>query len=262
MNAGMEKMAGLILLAKFRQTKGYKIRVKSDCVLNITGRPVALPLTIYLREGSNIISFPYHGTVNAMKVIQPLIDSGILEKVQDEKGNSIEYWGDPIGWINGIGNFTEGEGYLVQVNRNGELPILAAYEKSGTLLANKLETEHFMVDYEGNGSGHMNINIAGFNKFGIRLGNEIAAFDGAVCVGAVKISEINMENNVISLSASVSDDTIQNGFTEGNPIELKVWDGSKNAESQIQSEIINGNMLYKEYGSVFVQLKNRYFNFN
>ena len=36
-----------------------------------------------------------------MQVFQPLIESGILDKVQDEKGNSIEYWSNSIGWVNG-----------------------------------------------------------------------------------------------------------------------------------------------------------------
>ena len=162
--------------------------------------------------------------------------------------------GDAIGWINGIGNFTKGEGYLVQVNHNGDLPILGAYEKSGLLLANELKTEHFSVEYEGNGSGHMNINIAGLDKSDIRLGDEIAAFDGTLCVGAVKISESNIESNVVSLSASVSDEDIQNGFTDGAPIELKIWHKSKSAEFQTKSEVIKGNMLFKEYGSVFIEL--------
>ena len=241
-------------IGEIQRTEGYKIRVKSDCVLDITGQSVVLPLSIFLREGSNLISFPYDGAVDAMQVIQPLVDSGILEKVQDEKGNSIEYWGDAIGWINGIGNFTKGEGYLVQVNHNGDLPILGAYEKSGLLLANELKTEHFSVEYEGNGSGHMNINIAGLDKSDIRLGDEIAAFDGTLCVGAVKISESNIESNVVSLSASVSDEDIQNGFTDGAPIELKIWHKSKSAEFQTKSEVIKGNMLFKEYGSVFIEL--------
>jgi len=241
-------------IGEIQQTEGYKIRVKSDCVLDITGRSVVLPLNIFLRKGSNLISFPYNGSVDAMQVIQPLIDSGILEKVQDEKGNSIEYWGSSIGWINGIGNFTSGEGYLVQVNQNGELPILAAYEKSGLLLPSELETEHFKVDYEGNGSGHMNINIEELTNSDIQLGDEIAAFDGTICVGAVKISENNIENNVVSISASVSDNDVQNGFIEGDPIELKVWHVNKSAEFQTKSEVIKGNLLYNEYGSVFVHL--------
>ena len=241
-------------IGNIQRTEGYKIRVKKSDTLTLRGNAVKLPLDIPLYNGWNLVSFPYNGTVDAMEVIQPLIDSGVLEKVQDEKGNSIEYWGASVGWVNGIGDFTAGEGYLVQVNRNGVLPVLATYPKSGLLLASDLVTEHFKVGYEGNGSGHMNVNIEGLKNSDLQQGDEIAAFDGALCVGAVKISASNIENNVVSLSASVSDKDIMNGFTEGNPIELRVWHVSKSAEFQTQTEVIRGTMLYTEYGSVFVQL--------
>ena len=44
-------------IGEIQRTEGYKIRVKSDCVLDITGQSVVLPLSIFLREGSNLISF-------------------------------------------------------------------------------------------------------------------------------------------------------------------------------------------------------------
>ena len=48
---------------------------------------------------------------------------------------------------------------------------------------------HFKVGYEGNGSDHMNINIENLNACNLKAGDEIAAFDGEICVGAVKLSE-------------------------------------------------------------------------
>eukprot|EP00831_Metopus_contortus_P054780 TRINITY_DN46177_c0_g1_i1.p1 TRINITY_DN46177_c0_g1~~TRINITY_DN46177_c0_g1_i1.p1 ORF type:complete len:182 (+),score=26.62 TRINITY_DN46177_c0_g1_i1:64-609(+) len=95
-------------IGDIKQTEGYRIRVKSACSIEITGSQVSLPMSINLKAGSNLISFPYNGSVDAMQVIQPLIDAGALEKVQDQKGNSIEYWGTEIGWLNGIGNFNVG----------------------------------------------------------------------------------------------------------------------------------------------------------
>ena len=244
-------------IGEIQQTEGYKIRVKSDCVLDITGQPVALPLNIFLRKGSNLISFPYNGSVDAMEIIQPLIDSGILEKVQDERGNSIEYWGSSFGWVNGIGNFNAGEGYLVQVNSNGELPILAAYEKSVLLLANELETEYFKVCYEGNGLDHMNINIVELNATNLRAGDEIAAFDGEICVGAVKLTETDIMNDALSLPVSATELDGENGFTEGNPIELRVWHINKSAVSQTQSEVVEGELMYQKRASVFVKMSSQ-----
>ena len=149
--------------------------------------------------------------------------------MQDEKGNSIENWGRPMGWINGIGNFEEGEGYLVQVSQNIMLPILENYEKSGNIVANNLLSAYFNVDYEGNGSGHMNINIGNLYQAGLKVGDEIAAYDGEICVGAVKLIENNLKVNAVSLTASLSDENGLNGFTEGNPIEIRVWHWYKDA---------------------------------
>ena len=243
-------------IGKFKSTEGYKIKVLSPVDLKLSGYPVNLPLYIPLMKGWNIISFPYNGTVDALNVLQPLIEVGILEKVQDEQGNSIENWGSAMGWINGIGNFEAGEGYLVQVSQNGVLPILENYEKSTQKALNNLPPLYFNVDYEGNGSGHMNINIGNLYQSGLKAGDELAAFDGNICVGAVKLSENNMNINAVSIAASVSDENGVNGFIEVHPIEIRVWHWNENAAFEPQSEAIEGNMIYHSQASVFVYLMN------
>lgn len=236
-------------------SQGYKIKVNSTCTLEIKGLSIDLPMIIGLKEGWNLISFPYDGTVNAMDVVQPLINDGILEKVQDEKGESIEYWGNSIGWINGIGNFTSGKGYLVKVSSQGELSILTDYEKSGLIFNDELDSIHFKTVFEGNGFNHMNINIIGLNDVKLQTGDEIAAFDGENCVGVVKLTDKNITTNTVSIIASSSDSEITNGFKEGNNIDLKLWLINSGAEIQIKPTIILGNLIYQNYGSVFLQLK-------
>lgn len=110
-------------LGNLKSTEGYKIKVATNCVLKVTGQPIALPLDITLNAGWNIISFPHTDIVNAMNVIQPLIDQNKLVKIQDEQGNSIEDWGAFGGWVNGIGNFIPGKAYKVKVNSNTSLTI-------------------------------------------------------------------------------------------------------------------------------------------
>ncbi|WP_372948067.1 right-handed parallel beta-helix repeat-containing protein [Mariniphaga sp.] len=244
-------------IGEIQVTEGYKIRVHSSCVLEIKGHPVKLPLNIELKKGWNIISFPYNGVMDAMEVIQPLINAGILQKVQDEQGSSIENWGNLMGWINGIGNFKAGKGYLVQVNQNGVLTIPANYSKSGLILANETKTENFKTVFEGNGSGHMNINIKNLDESDLKIGDEIAAFDGEICVGTVKINASNITNNAVSIQTSVSDNEIINGFTEGKPIELRIWHMNKSVESRPKFELIEGNLKYQKHGSVFVRFIDR-----
>jgi hypothetical protein len=236
------------------ESEGYKIKVNTGCELKISGLPVTLPFNIPLKAGWNIISFPYQGKVNALEVIKPLINDGILQKVLDEKGNSIEYWGNKIGWINGIGNFTTGEGYLLEVSSNGELNISEGYKKSGVTTTNNLETTHFIKIFEGNGYGHMNINITGLTDLQLEVGDELAAYDGTYCVGTVKLSNTNITNDIVSILASISDKDVINGYTEGNKIELIVWRSRTNEEFRPGLEVIGGIPVYKKYGSVFFLL--------
>ena len=58
---------------------GYYIRVNKSTTLTVTGKPVSLPLTISLQAGWNIIGFPSQVPINALELLQPLIDMGMLE---------------------------------------------------------------------------------------------------------------------------------------------------------------------------------------
>ncbi len=240
-------------IGNMQKTEGYYILVDSFSTLEISGREIQMPLDIQLDKGKNIISFPYDGTLDALKTVQPLIDLGILEKVQDEKGNAIEYW-SRIGWLNGIGDFKAGEGYLVQVSDNGILTMNSLAKKSGQVISGNPETEWYHVVYEGNGFAHMNINVIGLNKVNLHPGDEIAVFDHNVCVGAVKLTEKHFGLNLVSIPASASKDTRNDGFQEGNPIVLELWGKQTNETGKLLSEVIEGKMIFGKHGSVFVSL--------
>jgi hypothetical protein len=110
-------------IGTLKSTEGYKVKVVTNCTLQVTGLPVVLPLDIPLNAGWNMISFPLKGAVDAMSIVQTLIDQKKLIKVQDEAGNSIEDWGAFGGWVNGIGIFKPGKAYKVKVNSNTSLTI-------------------------------------------------------------------------------------------------------------------------------------------
>ncbi|MBL7052960.1 MAG: T9SS type A sorting domain-containing protein, partial [Candidatus Marinimicrobia bacterium] len=72
------------------------------------------------------------------------------------------------------------------------------------------------------------ITEATVNGLALENGDEIALFDGERCVGSSIISgEIEAGNFWVTAS---QDDGENNGFAEGNPISLKVWDSSENSE--------------------------------
>lgn len=110
-------------IGDIQKTEGYLLNISSNSTFEVTGRMVKLPLDIPLKTGWNYISFPKTVSVDAMTVIQPLIDQNILVKVQDESGNSIENLKRLGGWKNGIGNFLPGKSYRVNVNADSVLTI-------------------------------------------------------------------------------------------------------------------------------------------
>jgi hypothetical protein len=189
-----------------------------------------------------------------MEIVQPLIDNGILDKVLDEKGNSIENWRNK-GWINGIGDFQPGEGYILLASGNGTLTINDFQSKSSYIYAERFETNNFNVSYEGNGIDHMNINILDLSGAGFQVGDELAAYDGDICVGAIKLTELDFTNNTVSIPASACEVNSTNGFICGRPIQLRAWKSEKDTETKIGAITVEGEFAFNKYSSVFIQLQ-------
>lgn len=239
-------------LGSIAKTEGYKIKVTNNCTLQVTGRPIALPLDIPLITGWNIISFPNSNIVNALSVIQPLIDQNKLVKVQDEAGNSIEDWGIFGGWKNNIGNFMPGKAYKVKMNANATLTIQGNYLKSAIIQPEISNTEYYSTSIEGNGTDQMNINLVDLKAAGLSVGDELAAFNGKICVGALKITEEHLATGASIIAMSSTDNQI--GFKDGDLIQLYVWNNLSGNEFVVQSETVKGNMIYEMNGSVLVKM--------
>lgn len=239
-------------LGSITKTEGYKIKVTSNCTLQVTGRPIILPLDIPLITGWNIISFPNSNIVSAMSVIQPLIDQNKLIKIQDEAGNSIEDWGIFGGWKNNIGNFLPGKGYKVKMNANATLTIQENYLKSAIIQPEISNTEYYSTSIDGNGTDQMNINIVDLKAAGLSVGDELAAFNGKICVGTLKINEDHIATGASIIAFSSSDN--QNGFKDGDLIQLYAWNNLSGNEFVVHSEIVRGQMIYEMNGSVLVKM--------
>jgi len=74
------------------------------------------------------------------------------------------------------------------VNNNVILTIQQSYQKSAEILATVEQPAYFSSQVEGNGVNHMNINFIDLNHSGLAAGDEVAAFDGDICVGSLKIT--------------------------------------------------------------------------
>ena len=100
------------------------------------------------------------------------------------------------------------------------------------------EPGHFHTAFIGNGYNHININILGASIGGSSLtaGDEIAAFDGTICVGVLRITA-PFSRGIVAASQSDGTDL---GYTVGHPITLKFWDNA-NSKEYSPINIYDGN---------------------
>ncbi len=102
-------------------TEGYRIEVNDSVNIQFVGETAEFPFEIPLKAGWNIIGFPRSSDLDAMEVVQQLIDRQTLMLVQDENGNTLENNGSTGEWVNGIGDFKPGKGYKVRVKSDDVL---------------------------------------------------------------------------------------------------------------------------------------------
>lgn len=113
-------------------------------------------------------------------------------------------------------------------------------------------TGHFQVAWTGNGYNQMNINILEAKLGGVDLstGDEIAAFDGATCVGALTYPEA-------TIIASQANGGVP-GFTAGHTITIKFWDASNGVEIPVVTITDNSGQpyspTYEVLSSAFLRL--------
>ncbi|SHF66867.1 Por secretion system C-terminal sorting domain-containing protein [Mariniphaga anaerophila] len=232
--------------------KGYKLRAGDKDTVEICGVVLDYPFSIPLKAGWNIIGFPHTSPANSDEVIQSLVDKGTLEKVQDERGNAIEDWGESGGWKNFVGNFVPGKGYKVKLTVADTIYINEVYQASD--VQSIASPVHFQPSFTGNGVDHMNINITNLSSAFFSPGDELAVFDGDFCVGAVVLTEFQIEEQAVSIAASAAGAFGMSGFTEGNTIMLKFWSAENDQEMVLTPELMDGTLTFLKNESAFLSL--------
>ena len=243
-------------------TEGYKVNVNTATTLIVEGTPNQFPFEIELKKGWNIISWPSQNEQDGMEVFQSLIDAGKLKKVMDEAGKTIEDWGIFGSWKNGINNFKPGEGYNVNVTSDCVLKLDESGSKSEVIMPEILTSGHFIPAFKGNGTEHMNINLVNLTESGIIEGDEIGIFDGNICVGSARISNLPpiaigaliVNRNSISIPVSAIDGIEgNNGYSEGNSITLKLFRNGNEYPLTIQP-LNQSKTIFEKGSSLFAQV--------
>jgi hypothetical protein len=116
---------------------------------------------------------------------------------------------------------------------------------------------HFIPAYKGNGTDHMNINLINLTESGIVEGDEIGIFDGNICVGSAKIvnqQSLIVNRNSFGIPVSATDGIEgKNGYSEGNPIALKLFRNSKEYPLTIQP-LNQSKTVFEKGSSLFAQV--------
>ncbi|MDP3643142.1 MAG: PKD domain-containing protein, partial [Bacteroidota bacterium] len=94
---------------------------------------------------------------------------------------------------------------------------------------------HFIVAYTGAGQDQMRIiaTSATFDGFNLEAGDEIAIFDGTICVGVRILTQpiiFGASSTYQVIAASREDAGESNGYIAGHPISYKFWDSGSNLE--------------------------------
>ena len=230
-------------IGNLQQTEGYYVKVTGNGTLCLEGEPVETPLAIPLATGWNIISYPCEYPQNSLGVVQPLINAGVLSKVIDEAGGSIFYlpFPPPNGqWSNTIGDLESGEGYYIKVLGSATLTITCPSDADHSMEGRpaKVETDHFVPVYENNPFMPMHIALS-TNEY-LQAGDEIAVFDGEICVGNATCQGSN--ETYITIVCSMDDPGTEemDGYTAGNSLKVLVWQNATGVEITPEVETLQG----------------------
>lgn len=240
-------------------TEGYYLKVYDNCEMNTQGSYASLPMQIALVEGWNMISYPCAEPTDAMNVFQPLIDAEVLYKVVDENGGSVFHlpMPPPNGqWSNTIGNFEGGEGYYIKVTADFTLTMNEP-SKNSTFNGEipKISTTYFQPVYQNN--PYMPMHIA-LNTNGLLIEyDEIAVFDGDICVGAQVYTEDAGDFVIIPCAADDPETESIDGYQSGNNISIIAWDNANQVVYESISTIyLSGDQQFNQLGTGIYSLNN------
>lgn len=173
-------------------------------------------------------------------------------KVVNENGGTIFHlpFPPPDGqWANTIGNFESGEGYYLKVTENITLTINEPVK--GNLFSGKITKSiirYFDPVYQNNPYLPMHI-ILNTNNL-LTPGDEVAVFDGEICVGAAVYDEHSENSIIITCSADDTETEIADGFISGNDFRISIWDHQNQVETNnAQTCYIQDDEYFRELGT-------------
>ena len=192
--------------------EGYLFKTTAAGQFTISGDMIAYNEPIELVTGFQFVSYLPINQMDALSAFATILNDD-LDFIRNSNGETLRKIG-PI-WVNGIGNCIPTEGYLIKMFAEGEIIYPEAAKSSSKI---KVSPSHF--NFEGGNAADPVFSV--YVK-GLEIGDEIAAYDGGLLVGAMKVSSQNPFENELPVFSSIISGR---GFEAGNPIIFKAWDSS------------------------------------
>jgi hypothetical protein len=210
-------------------TEGYHVFVTDSVLLNVEGVEIETtnyPLFIE-KNRFNSIAFLY-GTPMAVEYAFASIYNRV-KIVQDDKGG---VWIPSLN-LNTIGNLLPGSGYQMysdsSVSFSFRYPAIPAFLAKNQPKLIQKQPVHFMVETTGLpyviAIGSLNL-----GKTKPAEGDEIAVYDGGVCVGAT-VWQPDVQNHVIAWGGN--EEAGLPGFKAGNKISFKLFSKETDSEHEL-----------------------------
>jgi hypothetical protein len=210
-------------------TEGYHVFVTDSVLLNVEGVEIEstnYPLFIE-KNRFNSIAFLY-GTPMAVEYAFASIYNRV-KIVQDDKGG---VWIPSLN-LNTIGNLLPGSGYQMysdsSVSFSFRYPAIPAFLAKNQPKHIQKQPVHFMVETTGL-PYVITIGSLNLGKTMPAEGDEIAVYDGGVCVGAT-VWQPDVQNHVIAWGGN--EDAGLPGFKAGNKISFKLFSKETDSEHEL-----------------------------
>ncbi len=193
-------------------TEGYLFKMFGSETVEFSGVEIAASTPIDLVAGFQFVSYLPTEAIDALYAFNEILGDN-LHLIRNSNGEMLRKIGP--NWVNGIGDATPGEGYLIKMYADDQLVYNTPVKSTLSNLRPKV-IEHFVFD-----GGNAADPIYTMYISGLEVGDEVAAFDGDLLVGSTVIRSDNKFENSLPIFSTL---TNSKGFNAGNQISLKVWD--------------------------------------
>jgi len=212
---------------------GYLVKMFADDSFTINGTLVDPATPISVVTGYQFVSYFPTTPMDALIAYETIIGDD-LDFIRNSNGQMIRKIGP--NWVNGIGDCNPGEGYLIKMFADGEIIYPALAKSSG-----KIPSVPTYFTFEG---GNAADPVYTLYLKGLEIGDEVAAYDGDIMLGATKINSQNAFENELPVFSTLIDGQ---GYEAGNPIILKVWSGNTVVSTDFAMESIFNSYVSDVY---------------